>query len=173
MIYHPDNLTDQDKAAILELLQLSDQEFIPPLSSRNSTCQTDMIHGVHAGIYDYYQSLLQQRFLLCRTGEELSGPFSFRYGFTPEILFQQAGTIPERIYITTIIVKKAYRRHGLAKEFYHELMKCYPNAFISTRTWSLNHKHINLLKTLNFQGPAVIPNHRGQGIDTVYFYHGV
>lgn len=173
MIYHPDKLTEPEKAEILELLQLSDQEFIPPLSSRSSTCQTDMIHGVHAGIYEYYQSLLQQKFLLCRTGEELSGLFSFRYGFIPEILTQQTGTIPEQIYITTIIVKKSYRRHGIAKEFYHELIKLYPNAFISTRTWNLNHKHINLLKELHFHGPIVIPNDRGQGIDTVYFYRGV
>lgn len=37
----------------------------------------------------------------------------------PEILEQKAETIPEQIYITTIIVKKAYRRQGIDTVYFY------------------------------------------------------
>lgn len=66
----------------------------------------------------------------------------------------------------------AYRRHGLAQGFYHRLMALYPRfrRLISTRTWSGNSNHISLLQKLAFTGPVRIPDDRGPGIDTVYYY---
>jgi len=52
---------------------------------------------------------------------------------------------------------------------YKILFKEYENANIFTRTWSTNIAHIKILSKFNFETLCVLKNHRGVGIDTVYF----
>lgn len=157
------------------LVKAYGEDFVPPLSQRQSTCQqglqgTDGPSG--QGPLAYFEEMKHQRFVLAVEGEEITGFLSFRYDYVPEILSAQAAEGVLGLYITTIIVAAPHRRRGLAREFYRRLMALYSQRrrLISTRTWSGNTNHISLLQKLSFDGPVRIPNDRGPGIDTVYYY---
>lgn len=160
---------------VWRLLETYGEDFVPPLSQRRSTCQQGL-HGTDGtddqGPLAYFEELKHQRFVLAVEGEEIAGFLSFRYDHVPEILSDQAAEGVLGLYITTIIVAAPYRRRGLAREFYRQLMALYPRRrrLISTRTWSGNENHISLLQKLSFAGPVRIPDDRGPGIDTVYYY---
>lgn len=74
-------------------------------------------------------------------------------------------------YVSTIIVDREYRKHELATQFYHELFKLFD--LITTRTWSINYGHLNILQKLDFKLVKRISNDRGENIDTVYFLKNV
>ena len=170
-----ESLSQWQLAGVWRLLQVYGEEFVPPLSQRRSTCQ-QTLHGGDApsteGPRAYFEEMKRQHFILAVEGEEVTGFLTFRYDYVPEILAarQEPGLLG--LYITTIIVDAAYRRHGLAQGFYHRLMALYPRfrRLISTRTWSGNSNHISLLQKLAFTGPVRILDDRGPGIDTVYYY---
>jgi len=50
-----------------------------------------------------------------------------------------------------------------------EVMNLYSYSNIVTRTWSTNISHSNLLHKLSFKEIKHIINHRGNGINTVYY----
>lgn len=160
---------------VWRLLETYGEDFVPPLSQRQSTCQQGLqsIGGPSGqGPLAYFEELKHQRFLLAVEGEDMAGFLSFRYDYVPPILSGQAAEGVLGLYITTIIVAASHRRQGLAREFYRRLMALYPwrRRLISTRTWSGNTNHISLLQKLSFAGPIRIPDDRGPGIDTVYYY---
>ena len=159
---------------VWRLLEAYGEDFVPPLSQRRSTCQQALHEDAPSseGPRAYFEEMKHQRFLLAVEGEAVAGFLTFRYDYVPEILAAQQQPELLGLYITTIIVDAAYRRHGLAQGFYRRLMALYPQRrrLISTRTWSGNINHISLLQKLAFTGPVRIPDDRGPGIDTVYYY---
>lgn len=174
MIYS-ESLNQKQQEGVWGLLEAYGEDFVPPLSQRHSTCQQGLRGGdgpSDQGPRAYFEEMKRQRFLLAVEGEETAGFLTFRYDYVPEILSAQGGEGVLGLYITTIIVAAPYRRQGLAREFYRRLMALYPQRrrLISTRTWSGNINHISLLQKLSFSGPVRIPDDRGPGIDTVYYY---
>ena len=73
------------------------------------------------------------------------------------------------IYISTLLVHPTGRGKGLTKRMYEVLFQAYAHAHIFTRTWSTNEAHIRILADFGFEAFHVLKNHRGDGIDTVYF----
>ena len=67
------------------------------------------------------------------------------------------------------VVAPVARGQGLMKGFYREMIRLFPQCHIYTRTWSTNMAHIKILQGFGFEELKRIPNHRGQGIDTVYY----
>ena len=160
---------------VWQLLLRYGDTFVPPLSSRNSTCQQGLQPSVSAsaqGPTAYFQELQKQQFLLSLEGERITGFLSFRRNFVPEILEKQREDGFLGLYVTTLIVDANFRRQGVARSFYGRLLTLWPRErrLISTRTWSGNTGHIALLETLGFAGPIRIPDDRGPGLDTVYYY---
>ena len=49
------------------------------------------------------------------------------------------------------------------------LFKEYEHMNIFTRTWSTNAVHIRILSKFEFETLHVLKDHRGAGIDTIYF----
>jgi len=49
------------------------------------------------------------------------------------------------------------------------MIRLYPERFICTRTWHTNGAHIHILDTFGFREIARLKDHRGPGLDTVYF----
>lgn len=157
-------------AEIYRLLDETEDEFVPPLSSRDGTTQTDGLDEERNDALDeYYEQCLEQSFILAHDGDEVYGFLSFRTGYDIDAL----DTYTPSAYVSTIIVDPDARREGHARAMYHELLTNVPaevrEPYVTTRTWSSNESHLALLDELGFELLTRLEDDRGDGIDTVYY----
>jgi len=151
---------------ILQMLQAADSEFVPPLSARSSTTQTDfMAEGGNSGISAYWDALQEQKFLLAEEDGALLGFVSYRENHRLAVIGEQF----PNLYISTVLVKPEARGQNLTRWMYEYLFSVYRHAAVFTRTWSANTAHIRILTGFGFEPIQVLKNDRGPGIDTVYF----
>lgn len=153
---------------ILRMLIQADDEFVPPLSSRNSTTQSKLndVHKNKDGVLYYFERLKEQRLMIAEENGTLMGFVSFKENYINNEI--TACDIPN-IYISTLIVRQDARGKGLTKAMYEILFKEYKNVDIFTRTWSTNYAHTKILSNFGFEVLSVLKDDRGNGIDTVYF----
>lgn len=166
---------------ILEILVECDKEFVPPLSSRNSTKQTDFNF---IGIYDtdnkpmeYFKKIIEQHNILAIEDGIVVAFMSFVYKYDRNEFFHKNNIDDINNYISTICVKKEFRRKGITGKMYEYIENSLPkeiaSQYVSTRTWSTNLAHINLLKKRNYENTHTIKNDRiledGTKVDTLYF----
>lgn len=165
-------LLDQaDKAKYGEKLQHlcqdADREFVPPLSQRSSTTQGALQGGGENGITAYFEEMMAQSVLVCLENGTPLGFVSYRENYQPEH-YPEAKT--PNIYISTLILAPESRGRGLTKDIYRHLFyDRFPERSIYTRTWSTNAAHIKILNYFGFAEILRLPDHRGPGIDTVYY----
>ena len=158
------------EAAVLALLQGADKEFMPPLSSRGSTTQQDLhaVQSVASGVLDYFHTMAQQPIILALDKNACLGFMSFKKDY----LCKEVTMLPN-LYASTCVVAPEARGQGLMKGFYREMIRLFPQCHIYTRTWHTNYAHIHVLEDLGFTLCAQLKNHRGPGIDTVYYTRSV
>ena len=150
---------------ILEMMRISDKDFVPPLSSRTSTTQSDLSGSGNGGIELYFQEMIKQKVLGAFEGERLFGIVSFREDYESDVVKD----LPN-IYISTLFLHPDSGGKGVRKELYSYLFyDLYPERSVFTRTWSTNAAHIKILDFFKFDLFCRIENDRGEGIDTVYF----
>ena len=158
--------------AIWNLLTEIDQEFVPPLSFRDSTIAMKF-SGEHTqetkGPRAYFEEILTQKIALAKVQKKWAGFLSFRYITDLEVL---ANYLPCN-YLTTIGVIPDFRNIGVARSLYRYVLHDLPHElqapYWATRTWSTNEDHLHLLRSLGFSLAAKIENHRGPGLDTLYY----
>ena len=151
---------------VLEMLQEADGDFVPPLSSRNSATQQTLTEAKtrSTGVQEYFLELQAQRFaVVCENGQVIAF-VSWKEDYTCEYMEK----LPN-IYISTLIVRSQARGKGVTTALYEKLFAHYKDRYIFTRTWSTNFAHIRVLEKYGFSLLQTLPNHRGNGIDTVYF----
>ena len=150
-------MSEEDKNELWNILCLSNNEFVPPLSSRNSTTQQDFTQNI---IDDkptaYFEELLGQKWLVAKINNHIVGFLSF--------IEEDYGA-----YISTVIVRKEYRNQDICRILYHELGLMIHGNKLRTRTWSTNDAHIHILQSIGFVMVEKIDNNRGIGINTLYF----
>ena len=157
------SLNEKEKTDIWDILCATDQEFIPPLSSRESTTQSNLLAVKSTSTpKTYFEELLKQSFLLAEE-EEVQGFLSYRTNHIIKELSDLSCT-----YISTVIVSPKYRGQGITAELYNKLIALTDNCLV-TRTWSSNHAHLHILKKLGFVEVLCLKDDRGPGIDTVYY----
>ena len=160
-----ENLTDpQYLKQVYSLLELGDKEFIPPLSSRDSTTQQSLGDAVGNGLFDYFNEMKTQCFVLALEGDTVAGFMSFKKDYSCDYV-----PAAKNLYASTSVVHPDFRGQGLMKKFYLAMIEGYPDRPIYTRTWHENHAHLRVLEKLGFTQIAKLENHRGPGIHTVYF----
>ncbi len=154
---------------IMELLTLCNHEFVPPLSSRNSTTQRQLTgrSADSAVPYEYFENIrFQPAFVVLEKGNVI-GFMSFKENFiSPEI----PPTMTPNVYITTVIVHPHYRNQGITNRLYCALLERYAGYHVFTRTWSTNLNHVRILSSRKFFEHCRKINDRGDGIDTVYYH---
>ncbi|GGG25406.1 GNAT family N-acetyltransferase [Paenibacillus abyssi] len=154
---------------VWKLLCRYDHAFIPPLSAREHSYQTDLTVRPTAKQEpkQYFETLKRQSFLLALDRDEVIGFMSFRTHFVSEDLNDGI----ETIYVTTVIVGEEHRGQGITRRFYEELAEIakQENQPIMTRTWSTNDSHIRVLNKIGMQEIKRIKNGRGPELDTVYY----
>lgn len=155
---------------ILNLLTICDKEFVPPLSSRNSTTQTNLnaLTQESAQPTAYFEQISMQPLFAAVEGDHVVAFMSLRKNYICEEISERY--LPN-VYITTVIVDPQFRNRGIANDFYHKLFKKFGNCSLFTRTWSTNESHTRILKYLKFYEHARKVNDRGEHIDTVYYHH--
>lgn len=167
------------------LLRWGDEQFVPPLSARHSSTQSDLApHAAAAdhAIDDYYRALLEQRFLLAvddgadadgadgngnTDGKRtLAGFMSYRPDYA--CAYVDGGVCT---YVSTILVAEAYRGAQLTERMYRALFTLpdVTGTVVATRTWSKNGAHLHILRKMGFSLIKTLPDDRGPGIDTVYY----
>ncbi len=156
------------KKQIFDLMVLCDKAFIPPLSSRNSSSQKDLLgHAMsEEGPVAYYQEMIQQHFILAFDKDDVVGFMTFKPDFA-------CLDYPHTIYATTSIVNPKYRGNHFLSRFYEVLESGLPDnirqPYITLRTWSGNEKQFYMLDKRGYKKIKTIPDDRGPNIDTVYF----
>lgn len=165
------HLNDTEKQkyrdGIRNLLVICDREFVPPISSRTSTTQSNL-SGKEAGdgISAYLDALMEQEIVCALDDDSLLGFVSYRKDYTcPEI----DKSLTPNVYLSTLIVSPDARGRGITRQIYSYLFEKYSDRPIFTRTWSTNLAHIKILEKFGFSEHLRIKNHRGENIDTVYF----
>lgn len=153
---------------MLKMLTLGDDEFVPPLSSRSSTTQSDLSSGEKSddGIIKYFEEMKKQHIMAATEGDNLLAFVSYRENYTNSEI--KENDVPN-IYVSTLIVKPEARGRKLTQTMYEKLFKIYEKVSIFTRTWSTNIPHIKILGKFDFETLCTLKNDRGEGIDTVYF----
>lgn len=163
-----DNQKQQYKNDIIEIMNICDADFVPPLSSRSSTTQSDLKAGEYDknGILNYYSEMEKQYILAAIEDDStLLGFVSYKQNYQSEIV-----TKTPNIYISTLMLHPASRGKRLTSKMYeHLFFNLYPDCRIYTRTWSTNAAHIKILSDFGITEFHRIKNDRGEGIDTVYF----
>ncbi len=170
MIIAVDTLSEKQKKEIWALVREADHEFVPPLSARKGTTQVELT-GMDAKEIpaEYFEALTKQSFILCIKRFRVVGFMSYIKDHRLEA-GQSLNVVCD--YISTIIVKKEYRKHGYTTAMYEKLFSCRPGRVYATRTWSSNHAHLSLLDRLGFRLALRIIDDRGPGVDTVYYVRG-
>ena len=166
-----DNIESQYEPEIWKILCECDNEFVPPLSSRETSYQSKLDNCVTTDVkpISYYQIMIKQLFLIAFDDEKIVGFMTFRsnYASSELSLFSPSN------YISTICVTHSYRNKGITNNFYRFIEASLPSEymmpFISTRTWSTNSNHIHLLQKYDYTLATNLKNHRGPGIDTLYY----
>jgi len=154
-------------AEIYEILKEADNEFLPPLSQRSSTTQSDLKpSSENDGVMKYFNEMINQRIMVALEDGQILAFVSFRENYKNSEI---TDTELPNIYISTLIVKPEGRGKRLTQIMYEMLFKEYETVNIFTRTWSLNAAHIKILSKFDFKEYKVLKNDRGEGVDTVYF----
>ena len=152
---------------VWKLLKDADNEFVPPLSSREKTTQASLSprEGNAQGPVKYFEQMLGQSFVLALKDGRVNGFLTY---IPAHELALQDQTIRCN-YISTIIVEPASRRQGITRRMYATLFQKEQGLPVATRTWSTNFEHLTLLKEMEFQLAKRLEDDRGPGIDTVYY----
>lgn len=154
------------------LLLEVDREFVPPLSSRESTLQADLVTaaGSGPGVERYLTALMGQGLLVVGSSGD---PFVGFASFIPGHVVHVVDHVPlgPYHYLTTIAVAHRARQRGAARALYEALLTTAGHARegVATRTWSGNRHHIALLRSLGFAEVIRLQNDRGPEVDTIYF----
>lgn len=160
-----DELNEQQKKDIYELIKDSDNDFIPPLSARADTSHKFSEKKENGSLDKFYEEIIKESFLLLMNNGKVEGFFSFLKDHHLEL--KEQTVICD--YITIIIINSKGRNKGYTKTMYNAFINQRKGRKIATRTWSLNHAHMHILDTLGFKLVQIDKDDRGVNIDSVYY----
>lgn len=154
---------------IMKLLILCNNEFVPPLTLRNSTTQRDFASKQEDSSIpcNYFKNIINQQNFVALENGKVVGFMSFKQDY---ISSEIPPSMTPNVYISTVIVHPLHRNKGITNKFYSELFIRFVGYHIFTRTWSTNSSHIRILSSHKFYEYCRIKNDRGKGIDTVYYH---
>jgi ribosomal protein S18 acetylase RimI-like enzyme len=162
----PGKMTQLEQRSLESLVEEVSDEFVPPLSTRSSTTQAVLASASGSASISYFDELLMEHCLLLLECDQLQGFLSFRT-FHRDTRLPQIGIC---IYVSTISVRPAARRRGLARLLYQKLLglpETLP-AWILLCTRSTNTHHLQLLDTLGFKHLLAVPSRRDPAVDSIY-----
>lgn len=171
-IVYRDSVTDKKEIEELRaLMVLCDKDFVPPLSHRDSTSQTNWEAGAGEGdgISQYLEHVCGQHIVLWKEQGVVQAFMTWKDHFNCENL----AAYPDSCYLTTMIVHPSLRGQGLSEILYElaegDIARKFPGSRITLRTWSTNEAQDHILARIGYDLILRLKDDRGPGIDTVYF----
>lgn len=170
-VLHPGQELEDAKDDIWNILQTVDMEFRPSLSSRNESQEKPGTIGgesLWGGPIYFFETMMDKPLLMAYANGKAIGLLSFIPNHTRDDLAQWSPST--YIWITAVLPKA--RRLGVAttlNDYVEHMPSTLSYPFITRRTWSTNESNITLLKKRGFEEVIRWPDHRGPGIDTIYF----
>lgn len=153
---------------IWHILESVDNDFFPPLSTRPPFGIEEVSDTKLWGApIVYFESVLKEHVIMVSVENKRVGLLSFLPHHRSERLvdFSPCG------YISTLAVLARYRR-GLTSVLAGQMMQLpheFRDPYVAMRTWSTNRSTTRIAERFGFQEVARIPDHRGPGVDTIYF----
>lgn len=152
------------EVAVRDLLFACADEFVPPLSARHSTRQTELSGSErHDGADAYFAEMREQPIILAVDGTALLGFLSYVPGV--ELAFLDGPSS----YVSTVCVGHGHRRRGVASALYDRIERLAAPGVVSLRTWSTNEAQLGALRKRGYVCVRRISDDRGPGVDTVYY----
>lgn len=153
-----------EKQGIYDILNMCDNDFIPPLSLRGSFKDNYFdTSNKRKTVYNYYQSLINSNaiyVIACdKSNNKIIG-----------LLVLQDNE--NSLYLSTICVQLKYRNQGLCKKLLSEVIDyAHTNKYtnIHTRTWSTNIIQKIILKNMGFEFVNTKKELRTKGVYSVYY----
>ncbi len=154
------------KNDVKQLLEMCNEDFVPKLSARNSSTQSDFDASTegNSSLDGYFKCICTQVNYFLIENKKVVAFMSCIENYVSSVI--QASP---NMYISTLIVHHDYRKRGYASRIYEYVIKKNSKKHIYTRTWSENNSHINILLSRNFHEFERIEDDRGPNIDTVYY----
>lgn len=166
-------LTTEEIEKVKGILEEVADEFVPSLRVRSPDDKNFSSSSLQGDVDKYLCDLLNNYvFVIAGYKDEVLGFLTYRV--------KEAVSVPQKIavYVSTIAVRRMYRRMGVAEKLYNYLLKRSRKFYekleadvIETRTWHTNKAAINLLLKRGFRKSLVLKNHREKGIDTEYYVY--
>ncbi len=142
---------------VYRALEITDEDFHPPLSSRGGG---EGMQG-SGGLEAYVKDALGDGLLLAEEEETAAGVLLYHEDRDVGYSFEAV------TYVDTIAVHPRRRGRGVGRRLYEKLFEvAFPP--YATRTWGSNHRHLKLLDSLGFEEAHRIEGHREGDVDTVY-----
>lgn len=158
------------KDDIWNVLEATDRDFVPPLSSREPTTLGELKPSrvVFALPIEHVEFQLGLHVIFARVNGRVVGFLSFMPDFSHEVV----GELESTVLIDTVAVLPGWRRQGIGKALYRRAWQ--DPAFLRAQdavlhTWSTNTSHGDLIHKLGFEEIHRIPNERAPGIDTLIY----
>ena len=162
----------EDLDSIFDLCCVCDHDFVPPLSSRESSTQ----HGFGTGTSEnvkpvQYFEIMKKQYFVCARDEsgKMVAFLTFKHNYTCDEV-KQYGLCN---YMSTACVYPEHRRHGLVSMMYDVVEYTLPadmlTDYVTTRTWSTNTAQVHAFPKRGYREVYRIPNDRGEGVDTIYY----
>ena len=141
------NLSKSEKQGIYNILNMCDNDFIPPLSSRDSFKDKSFnTNSKSTTIYKYYKSLIDSNTI-----------YAIAYDKTDNTIIALSVLeegVDNSLYLSTICVLLNYRNQGICRKLLETIINyAYTNKYtkIHTRTWSTNIIQKAILEKMGFQ----------------------
>ena len=146
-----------DLGRLVDFMELIDHEFVPPLSLRPS--------GIYERVSGTFAKV-DSNFLICESNGRLVGAVGYRKNWNGiEEVMGEA-------YISFIAVHPVYRGQNIAKLLDRALaQKLGPDkvTHVNVTTWSTNPGAYRMYQRLGYVVSKTLKDHRGAGVDTIYF----
>ena len=148
-------IEDEESAiavAIREIMESCDDDFIPPMSYRNSSTADLNEQTLHSrDIIPYWKQILSQKNIVAYINDEIVGFLSFRHDYVKDKFLP---VVQNEVinYISTICIIKKYRGQHITSHFYdmlennNDMPEDMAWECVATSTWNENNAHIGLLQ---------------------------
>jgi len=150
-----------DHLHVQRFIELVDEEFYPPLSERGG------------GIPERVEKCLdtpEANYLIARLND--ADPMDPLGGIIGMIGCTRNWKGKDSAYVNFLATHPGYRKYGISKELtgkFEELLEEQGFERIYLCTWSGNPAAINFYEKLGYRAYSVVLNHRGNGVDTIYY----
>lgn len=158
------NLSKSEKQGIYDILNMCDNDFVPPLSLRGSFKDKYFdISNKRRTIYNYYQSLINSNAIYVIACDKSDNKI---------IGLSVLQDDKNSLYLSTICVQLKYRNQGVCKKLLSSIIDySYTNKYtnIHTRTWSTNIIQKIILENMGFELVNTEKELRTKEIYSVYY----